>query len=274
MRDFIQQYPKFIVPAALLLVVLLAIAARADFRTESENPSPSTALQPSVEIRTNTAPKGIVRTGYVTTPVLLPIHSGFAGFVSEIYIKEGQVVKAGQPLFKLETASGDAATSGPAPAENALHDYKKLYELGIISRREFENSATRKGVTPQNSRNRQSAAATTAIVKAPIEGVVTALAAAAGNVVQADQRILSLGSGQPVEIVVPLSQEDLYWVQLGMPVTIEASGNAIRGEVASIFPEVKNNVLVSFHAHIQLTHPSAGSLRIGMPVTVRMDTGP
>jgi membrane fusion protein, multidrug efflux system len=275
-REFFQQYRKFLVPAALMLVLLLAVASRHDFGTESGIPLSSVDQPSAVEIVTKKPPTGIERSGYVGTPVLLPIHSGFAGRVSEVYVQEGQAVKAGQPLFKLEAASVGAATAGPATDENAANDYnrlQKLYEQGIISRRELENAAASKGAS-QNLSNRQSSTATTAIVTAPIEGIVTALAAAAGNTVQSDQRILSLGSGQTFEVVVPLAQEDLYWVQLGMPATIEISGDTITGQVASIFPEVKDNVLSSFRAHIQLANPPAGSLQIGMAVTVRFDTGP
>jgi RND family efflux transporter MFP subunit len=275
-REFFRQYRKFIIPAALMLVLLMAVASRHDSGTESEIP-PSSVDQPSaVEVVTSKTPTGILRTGYVGTPVLLPIHSGFAGRVSEVYVKEGQAVKSGQPLFKLEAASVGAATAGTVTDENAANDYnrlQKLYEQGIISRRELENAAASKGASP-NPSNRQSSTATTAIVTAPIGGIVTALAAVSGNTVQSDQRILSLGSGQTVEVVIPLAQEDLYWVQLGMPATIEISGDTITGQVASIFPEVKDNVLSSFRAHIQLANPPAGSLQIGMSVTVRFDTGP
>lgn len=276
-REFIQHYRKIIVSAALMLVILLAVAARHDFGTESVIPPSNVEQLSAVEVVTNKTPTGIMRTGYVGTPVPLPIHSGFAGRISEVYIKEGQAIKAGQPLFKLEAASGGAQAAGLATDENAPNDYnhlQKLYEQGIISRRELENAAASKGVASQTPSNRQSSTATTAIVTAPIGGIVTALAAASGNTVQSDQRILSLGSGQTVEVVVPLAQEDLYWVQLGMPATIEISGDTITGQVASIFPEVKDNVLSSFRAHIQLANSPAGSLQIGKSITVRFDTGP
>ena len=276
MKMFFQPNRKFVAIGALVLAAAVAIVARQDFRTVPASP-PATVEIAKVQPAPENPPTGMVRAGTIVTAKLLPIYSGFAGKISEVYVKEGQLIKAGQPLFKLEAAS-IPVEAAPEPSIVPTKDYshyQKLFEQGIISRRELDNITAHQYAAPRKTNSGAAAAPPApAITTAPIDGIVTGLTADPGSDVQADQKLLSLGSGQTLEAVVPLEQSDLYRVQLGAPATVEASGQMISGEVLSIFPEVKENSIVAFLAHVSLTHPPAGLLQAGMPVTVRIDTGP
>ena len=276
-KMFFQPNRKSVAIGALVLAAVLAIVARQAFRTAPESP-PAAAEIAKVQPAAENPPVGMVRAGTIATAKLLPVYSGFAGRVSEVYVKEGQFIKAGQPLFKLEAVFAPVVEAAPepsiAPTKEYSH-YQKLFEQGIISRRELDNIAARSYAAPRKASSANAAAPPApAITAAPIDGTVTGLTADPGIEVQADQKLLSLGSGQTLEAIVPLEQSDLYRVQLGAPATVEASGQMISGEVSSIFPEVKGNSIVAFLAHVSLTHPPAGLLQAGMSVTVRIDTGP
>ena len=279
MKNFIRQYCKVVALAAFVLIVMIVIIARNNswigLNFSAKNTDTTTEQTGANNLQT-----GIVRTGFVRTPVLLPVCSGFAGRISELYVKEGQPVKSGQALFKLEaiqiTGNSPAISTASESALKEYNRFQKLYEQGAISRRELENAATRLSILQKSLPNGQSAAGGTApvITNAPIEGVVTNLAVEAGAAVQVDQPIMSLGSGQSLEVVVPLEQNDLYWVQPGTPATIEAAGHIFVGEVASIFPEIKDNSISSFQAHINLDSFPADLLQVGMSVNVRISSGP
>jgi hypothetical protein len=75
-------------------------------------------------------------------------------------------------------------------------------------------------------------------------------------------------------VVVPLEQKELYWVQPGTSATVEIAGHTLAGEVSSIFPEVKENAISAFLAHITLINPPTGLVQVGMSATVRIDAGP
>lgn len=278
MKDFIQNYRKPCALAALLLALSLLAAVNYPWSKEPEAPKDSAAIS---ETEVAAKPAGISRTGLVGTPALVPISAGFSGRISELYVKEGQSVKAGQPLFKLDPAPGSSAAAPSSDLKSNSQTveysrYLKLYEQGVISRRELDAAEARLKGTNKNAPGGQSSgtAPVPTTATAPVEGVVTHLATASGSAVQADQLILSLGSGQIVEVVVPLEQKELYWVQLGTPVLVEVAGQMIAGEVSSISPEVGENNLVSFRAHIHLIDPPAGLVQIGMSANVRMDVGP
>ena len=285
MNFFLQQYRKFIFPVALLLVIMLSLAIQ---HYRSQKIAPSENNNSVVQTGKNNSTAGMVRAGVVGLPLLVPVNSGFSGSISELYVTEGQLVKAGQPLFKLEPAPRRADTeapksglssSSPLTAEKAQIEYnrlKKLYEQGVISKREFESAGTRlqitRGNTPSGQQASQGVAPT--VTTAPIEGIVTGLVLTPGSAVEPDQCILSLGGGHTLEVVIPLEQNELYWVQPGTSVTVEISGHTIEGEVSSILPEVKDTSTVSFLARISLTNPPSGLLQAGMSANVRIELTP
>jgi len=278
-RKFIRLYRKEVALGGTVLLVLLAIAAQHEFWTKP-GVLPQNVDQSAVSANSGKTASEIVREGYVGTPTRLPVDSGFDGRVSEVYVKDGQSVKAGQPLFKLEAASVQKTGSSAAITQandNTLRDYNsllKLYEQGIISRRELENAKTRLEATPQTSNNGQRDPTGPVITRAPIAGVVTDLTATAGNAVQAGQQMLFLGSRQTLEVVVSLEQSELYRVQPGTSATVEVSGVILNGEVAGIFPEVKDNAVAYFLAHINLFNLPVGLLQEGMKVKVQIAVEP
>ena len=282
MRGFSWGVLRFVALSVFVLIVILVIVAEKnswiDLNFSAKNKDTTETTE------TDTRQTEIVRTGVVGTPVLLPISSGFAGSITELYVKEGQHVKAGQPLFKQEVMQSSGIPSKTAAlSENALKEYdrlKKLYEQGAISRRELEGAASRLNALQKKSSSEEHSAAgssdgaASSIKTSPVEGVVTGLAVEAGVMVQADQQVMSLGNGQPLEVVVPLEQNELYWVQPGTPASVEAAGFRIVGEVSSIFPEIKGDSISAFQAHISLVSFPATSLHVGMTVSVRMVASP
>lgn len=309
MGKMTQQYrPAAIIITVFLLSVALVLAARSDlfpftlwFQHIPRTPVNVTA----VPIGTINKPIRIDRPGFIENSTSIPLHTEFSGRVSEIYVTEGQAVKAGQPLLKLQGSSGPSGDSGPSTAtgenqkagvsqqvqdnyDNALKDvkrYQKLYEQGAIPRRQLEDAMVRLQQAQASLNNGQNAMSSTntnaitttlhgsATITAPIDGIVTGLSIAPGKTVQAGQQLMALGSGQEIEIVVHLDQNDLYLVDLGTTATAEVSNQTIMGQVSSIYPEVKDDKISSFLAHIKLTNNQDDLLKPGMPVNVRIDTG-
>lgn len=273
--------------ACLVAILLAASYYRLPFglpRHGSHTPVTLTA----VPLGTMNKPLCITRTGSTENSASVPVNAGFSGLLSEIYVKNGQAVKAGQPLFKIQASSEPAAKQAVESTpqtetnyDNALKEfnrYQKLFEIGAISRRQLDMAAARLQEAKERPANTRSAASATPVsgpvtINAPTDGIVTGISTAPGNAVQAGQQLLSLGSGQEVEVVVHLNQNDLYLVHLGTPATIEAAQQMIAGQVSRIYPQAEANQSPSFLAHIKLINNPAGLLKPGMSVNVRIDTG-
>ncbi|VBB05893.1 rnd efflux pump membrane fusion protein barrel-sandwich domain [Lucifera butyrica] len=304
MEKTVQPYRPNTTLTARLLIIVLGLAACYNlfpFTYWPQDVSRAPVNVTAVPVGTLNKPIRIERTGSVEASATLPIHSEFSGLVSEVYATEGEAVKAGQPLLKLQGASvssGDNETPAAAAdqktgvvqqLQNHYNDalkefdrYQQLYKLGAISRRELENAKTRLQQAQESLNKSQNTISPNAnktafngsvTVKAPANGIVTGLSVGPGKSVQAGQQLMVLGSGQRVEIVVHLDQNDLYLVHLGTTAAAEISNQSTMGQVSSIYPEVAGTQIASFLAHIKFTKNPNEMLQPGMPVNVRIDTG-
>lgn len=307
MEKTTRQYRPATFIAVSLLIVALVLAARYHLFPFTLWPHsvPQTPLAvTAVSISTVNKPIRIDRAGSIGNATSVPVYTDFPGLLSELYVTEGQTVTAGQPLLKIQGASGagdsesssEAGTSQTAEISQQAQDdydkaqkdvarYQKLYDQGAIPRRQLENAIARlqqaqaslnAGAGSTSSPNTNAPAPVfhgSATITAPTEGIVTGLSTAPGRAVQAGQQLLALGSGQEVELVVHLDQNDLYLVHLGTSATAEVANQTITGQVSSIYPEVDGTQISSFLAHIKPTNNPDGILKPGMPVNARIDTG-
>lgn len=282
---------SMIVITALVLIGLLASA----IPSFQQRPLVSVTVAPVSSVN---KPLYIERAGSSVHATMVPVYSEGAGSVSDVYVTAGQAVKAGQPLVKLEITSGPSETitaSTPASIdipsvtkdeyENALKDYnryKTLYEQGAIPRKQLEAAEARMQAAQPSMQSQQGLATpvrkSTVVngpvtIQASIDGTITGSVVAVGSGIQEGQELMALGSGQEVEIAVPLEQRELYFIQLGSQAVIEVAGQKVVGQVSGIYPEVKDKQIVSFMAHVKLIQPAANLLTPGMSVIVRLPTG-
>lgn len=292
MGDFIQKYRRQVAVAAVLLTAALIAAGYRLYLSGAERPAAEQCAAATAAEVAPAKPERLVREGRVELSAGVAVTCGVSGRVGEVYVAAGQTVKAGQPLFKVEPAGGGGASAGtaakqrsgapPADYESALKEYnrcQKLYEQGAIPRRQLENAAAQlKALQEGTDGGGQAASASGGLtapvtVTAPVGGVVTGLAIAAGSAVQGNQQALVLGGGQALEVTVALAREELYLAGLGTEVVIEAAGQTFAGQVAAIYPEVQENKISCFRTHIKPVNPPAGLLQPGMAVTVLIDAG-
>jgi membrane fusion protein (multidrug efflux system) len=209
------------------------------------------------------------------------------GRISEVYVSEGQVVKPGQPLAKIDAAARPVPADGPAPAggvqaayDSALKDYeryKKLYEAGAVARRQFEAAAARLQLAREAQSGPGAASSGGVQPSGPVElaaprgGTVTGLAAAVGKTVQTGQQLMVLQNPGEVRVVSHLARKDLYLVRPGTLARVTVAdmpGKVFTGWVDDIYPEVGQP---TFRVHIQVDH--GGLLKPGMAADVRLSTG-
>lgn len=291
MKNLIQKYRQYIVPTMLLVIMVLAIGYHLlpDSYWNQYFIPEAPAQVTVVSLGSANKPIRLLRTGSTAKSSNIPVNTEYSGSLSEIYVTEGQAVKAGQPLVKLEASAGEGpSVNTPASGvsaqiqnqyENALKDfnrYQALYEQGAVSRRQLEIANARLKEAEANLGNGRKMSATlqgTATIVAPIDGIVTGLAVGSGTTVQAGQQLLALGGGQDIEVVVRLAQADLYLVHLGTEVVIDLPGQTMTGQTASIDPVVEADQISFFLAHIKLMDKPAAVLTPGMSIGVHIDTG-
>ncbi|SFL51920.1 efflux RND transporter periplasmic adaptor subunit [Pelosinus propionicus] len=296
MKKLIQQYPVVAMLTLLSFAAALLLAASHNslfpFSIWNGHRAPRESIHlTAIPLGNINKPVQIIRTGSVEHATSTPIIADFSGLLNELYVAKGQVVKAGQPLLKIEASTAsvvEQTTEGPSEQtqnnyDNALKEFnrlQKLFELGAIPRRQLDTAAARLqeakeslSGTQNTTHSSSSIVNGSATINAPIDGIVTGLSSSSGKAVQAGQQLLSLGSGQEVEVVIPLNQNDLYLVHLGTPAAIEISGQKVGGQVSRIYPRIEAEEVSAYLAHMKLAANPNGLLTFGMSVTIHIDTG-
>jgi membrane fusion protein (multidrug efflux system) len=161
------------------------------------------------------------------------------GFVERVLVEEGQQVRDGQTLVRVD-ASLYAAQLEQAEAqlEQAEADLRRLEALGdLAAPAQLESARTGQRVAAANvsqARNRLSRA----VVKAPFDGVVAAVAVEEGEAVGPGTPVVRVVQLDPATITLSVSDRDVVALVPGTEVEVSAASRSgsFRGHVALVAP--------------------------------------
>lgn len=204
-----------------------------------------------------------------------------AGEVREVLVREGETVKAGQVVVKmdaseyqarLEQARGSlqAARGQLAIATKARDNNRALVAKGFISQNAFDNAASQYDIARANVETAQGAldvaqkALNDTVIRAPIDGLVASRTVQPGEKVSADNRLLDLVDLRQMELEAAVPTADILQLHPGQQalVTIEGLPAPLTGKIARINPGTQTGSR-SVLTYIQVENPQ-GLLRVGM----------
>jgi len=174
-----------------------------------------------------------------------------SGIARDVTAKEGDSVKAGQPLIVLETPDLVFAVTEAQSALHSAQAYADLQKYGRIKNR--RNGKIFYDAIPIEYRQRADARVQQAQVTlelaqinlaentltAPFDGTVASLQVIPGEFVQSDQAVVTLATLDDMQIeTIDLSERDIVNVKIGTPVNIfvEALNDNFNGKVINISP--------------------------------------
>ena len=228
--------------------------------------------------------------GYVEPIPPFPIHISplVLGRIDEFTITEGQQVKAGQIIAKLNSqefekrlAELQAALGVNAErlslAETELARSKRLAATGVATGKELEQASAEAAILRAEAVKLQAAIQTAewqiqqTAVRAPVDGVLFERLANAGTFIYSDsnREIASIYDPAKLQIWVDVNQRDVARLRVGQPVevTLDAKpGKVFTGEVSRILPRAslsKNTIQAKI-----LLHETSPSLRPDISVKV------
>src|ERR1044071_2079328 len=235
-----QPYFLRLITSSLLLIILinpLSVAFASDAR------------QPTSAAETVTASAVIVPAQVSELGFLI------SGIARDVPAKEGDAVKAGQPLIVLDTPDLEFAVTEAQAALHSAQAYAELQKYGRIKNR--RNGKIFYDAIPIEYRQRADARVQQAQVTlelaqinlaestlaAPFDGTVASLRVIPGEFVQSDQTVVTLATLNNFQLEkTDLSERDIARVKIGAPVTISAALNqTFDGKVISISP-ISNTV--------------------------------
>lgn len=261
--------------AALLFVALLVSGCGAPANGKTEEPKKddkeAAAAAIPVEVRKPLRAE------------MLAVHSGTAsleadqeaavvakvgGEVRSLLVEEGQAVKAGQVLARLD---GDQLRLEAAKAQATLakleRDYKRnveLHEKGLMSPGAFEN--LKYEVEAQRaSYDMTRLQLSYTEIRAPIDGVLAERRIKVGNTIKPNDELFRIVDMKPLLAYVHVPERELDRLKPGQPAQIQVDavpGQQFVGRVARLSPVV-DPATATFKVTIELDDPTA-RLKPGM----------
>jgi len=228
-------------------------------------------------------------TGSLRAVNQVSVKARVAGEVREVLVREGEAVKAGQVLVKMDTSDYQArveqargalqAARGQLEIATKTRDNNKaLLDKGFISKTAFDNAESQYGIAAANVESARAAldvaqkALADTVIKAPISGLVSMRMVQPGEKVSPDNRLLDVVDLGQMELEAAVPAVDIAHVSLGQEVQVKVEGlpKTLTGKVVRINPSTQAGSR-SIMAYIQVENPQ-GALRVGMFAEAQLTT--
>lgn len=243
----------------LLLLAPVAAGCRGDVSAETPAAPEAVVLGPD---NITVAVVDTIRTGPSLSGALAPeesaeVRAQVAGSVLQIYAEQGQPVRKGQVLARIDDA---ALQETLLSARSALHTAEYAYTLarrnaersaklaaaGAVSARDVEQAdqavnAAEASVADAKARLRSAQQqADRATVRAPIGGVVSEQPVTAGDVVQVGNLLYTVVDPRSMRLEASVPVEQLDEVKVGTPVQFRVAGyeEPFAGKISRVSPAV------------------------------------
>ncbi|HEY3426594.1 MAG TPA: efflux RND transporter periplasmic adaptor subunit [Negativicutes bacterium] len=238
----------------------------------------------------DTIPK-LLLNGSIEGQTAATISAKLAGRIEEVMVKEGQHVKTGDPLAKLESVelansvrtAQDGVTKAQVNFDLAMTDYNRyqtLYTQGAVSQQQLDSAVAKlkiaqadlsSAATSKNSAQQQYEYG---VITAPVDGVVANNTATVGQVVSPGAVLMVVQDINQVYAVVNIEQKDLGLVKMGQKaeVTVDSYvGRVFGGTVDILNPEAGTSNRM-FRTKVKIDNAD-GALKAGMFAKVQLATG-
>ncbi|HEX6939190.1 MAG TPA: efflux RND transporter periplasmic adaptor subunit [Longimicrobiales bacterium] len=193
-------------------------------------------------VEVGTIARSITVSGVVEPLRSVGINSQLSGAVLEVFVEEGDFVRAGTVLARLDDreiraqlASAEAAFE---VAEAAFRRSEQLFDRQVITRAEYDRdraayAAARAQLEQLRTR------VDYATIDAPASGIIIEKHVEAGDIVSAQTRLFALADIDTMVVRVQVSELDVVELRTGAPVDITLDAypdRAFDGRIRRIFP--------------------------------------
>lgn len=254
-------------PSAVIVVIVIAAAAVIISRKRSELRNLPSPAQPALPVVTALVSNGsatdvISATALVRADSAATVSAQTAGTILEMRVREGDRVRAGELLARIDARplddAVDTATARLTAAKRASSVQQAVFDRdsvlrqgGAISQQAFDaseaqlESARATAVAAERARNTALVQRGFAEVRAPYSGVVTGRMAEAGDFAAPGKPLLTIERPGAVRLISKLSQDVLQRIRSGAPVTFTWDGQMIPATVSRIYPALDSSSLGS-----------------------------
>ncbi|MBS1186879.1 MAG: efflux transporter periplasmic adaptor subunit [Burkholderiaceae bacterium] len=271
----------------LLLVCAVLIGLKRSPKTEAASAQAKVPaaleFQPAdvTQVRLGDLRRTLPLSGSLRAVNQVPVKAKVSAEVREVLVREGETVKAGQVLIRMDAseyqAKLDQARGAWQAAQGQLdiatqtrNNNKALLEKNFISKNAFDNAQSQYQIAVSNVKSAKGAfdvakkALDDTVIRAPISGQISIRAVQPGEKVATDNKLLEIVDLRQMEMEAAVPAADIVNVAVGqeMQLRIEGVPDMIIGKVVRINPSIQTGSR-SILAYIQIDNPQ-GTLKMGM----------
>ena len=179
------------------IAVIAAITSLAACSDESTKVAPThpTATAQTMVVHQQAVPAYYTTSGTVTSDHRVSISSRLSGYIRELTVREGDQVKAGQILVRVDPVDANQALiqakADLADAEADLNRYKELFKSGAVSKQQLSKIELRYTVAKSQVKQ-ASNQLSYAEVRSPVAGVVVEKRLSQGDLTAPGMPILTI----------------------------------------------------------------------------------
>ena len=279
---------------AVLLLVLAAVGARSVVKSRqaaraAATPVKTEAAAPVLEFLPSDlltlSPRDLRQTlaasGSLRAFNQAAVKARVAGEVREVLVREGETVKAGQVLVRMDEADyrarvaqaegGLLAARGQLDiAAKARENNRALLDRGFISKNAYDTASSQYDIAQANVNAAQGGldvsrkALGDTVIRAPIAGIVASRSVQPGEKVSADNKLLDVVDLARMEMEVAVPTSEIIAITPGQEVTVKVEGlpQPLPATVVRINPATQAGSR-SIMTYLQLDNPQ-NRLRAGM----------
>ncbi|MDB5841149.1 MAG: efflux transporter periplasmic adaptor subunit [Herminiimonas sp.] len=275
----------------VLLVFLIAVGGAAAMAKKRAQPAvPAVPAEPAAleflasdvtQVQARDLRQTLALSGSLRAVNQVAVKARVAGEVREVLVREGEAVKAGQVLIRMDDPDYQArlkqAKGALAAAQGQLEIAAKardnnhaLLGKGFISKNAFENAESQFAIAQANVDSARGAvdvaqkSLSDTVIRAPMSGLVSSRTVQPGEKVSADNKLLDVVDLRQMELEAAVPTSDIMHIALNQEVLLKVEGlpSQISGRVARINPATQTGSR-SILVYIQIDNPQ-GLLRVGM----------
>lgn len=230
---------------------------------------------PLITLHNEQVAKHTISSGTVTSDKRISIASRLSGYIGDIAVREGDHVKQGEVLFRVDPVDvTQAVTQARADLHDAKADlarYKALLKENAVSRQQFDKVRLRytlaKSKLAQAENQLQYAE-----VKAPVEGTVVKKLLNTGDLASPGATVLILENAQQLSVETYVSERFISAIHVGDAASVELA--SMKQPVAAVVRQVVTAADPLTHQFlVKLSLPSGPEVLPGMFAEVRFTIG-
>lgn len=290
MNGFKMKY--WIVPLALLVVITLLFRSGVFSAGKAQPPVGDGLLNvAAAEPQYISKVPKLALNGSLEGQISATVSAKISGRIEQVLVQDGQQVKAGDPLVRLESVelanatrmAQDVVTKAQANYDNAQADYSRyltLYEKSAVSRQQLDSIETKLKIAAADLSSALASLGNAeqqygyGVLTAPVDGVVANKTATIGQVVSPGMALMNVENISQVYAVVHIEQKDLGLVNIGQKTTgtVDAyPDKKFEGIVDVINPEAGSSNRM-FRTKVKIDNGN-GLLKPGMYIKIELETG-